>query len=229
MKQFAVIGLGTFGQRVARALMQKGSEVVAIDRDPAKVESVKDDVTRAVCLDATQEDPLARSGVLDLDAVVVAMGEHMEQAILTTALLKRLGAGYIVARAASALYAQILTDVGADRTVLIEEQMADQVAKTMVAPDVIDQLQLSTGHSLIEMKALREMVGKKLSELDLRHRYKVNIIAIKKRVPFITEDGESSFKETTNDIPGPDDKIEAGDVLVVVGADEELERFAQGK
>ncbi|MBN2466351.1 TrkA family potassium uptake protein [candidate division WOR-3 bacterium] len=229
MKQFAVIGLGTFGQRVARALMQKGSEVVAIDRDPAKVESVKEDVTRAVCLDATQEDPLARSGVLDLDAVVVAMGEHMEEAILTTALLKRLGAGYIVARAATELYAQILRNVGADRTVLIEEQMADQVAKTMVAPDVIDQLQLSSGHSLIEMKAPREMVNKKLNELDIRHRYKINIIAIKKRIQFLTEDGEPSVKETTNDVPGPDDKIEAGDILVVVGADEELERFAQGK
>jgi len=229
MKQFAVIGLGTFGQRVARTLMQKGSEVVAIDKDAAKVEAVKDDVTRALCLDATDEGTLARSGVLDVDAVVVAMGENMEEAILATALLKRLGAGYIVARAASALYAQILHDVGADRTVLIEEQMADQVAKTMVAPDIIDQLQLSTGHSLVEMKPLRDMVGKKLGELDLRRRYKVNIIAIKKRIPFISEEGESTFKETTNDVPGPDDRIAAGDVLVVVGADTELERFAQGR
>lgn len=229
MKQFAVIGLGTFGQRIARTLMQKGSEVVAIDKDPAKVEAVKDNVTRAISLDATDEETLAHSGVLDLDAVVVAMGEHMEQAILTTALLKRLGAGYIVARAATDLYAQILRDVGADRTVLIEEQMADQVAKTMVAPDLIDQLQLSTGHSLIEMKPLRDMVGKKLGELDIRRRYQVNIIAIKKRIPTITEDGESTFKETTNDVPGPDDRIEAGDILVVVGADEKLERFAGGR
>jgi trk system potassium uptake protein len=229
MKQFAVIGLGTFGQRIARALMLKGSEVVAIDKDPTKVEAVKDDVTRAISLDATDEETLAHSGVLDLDAVVVAMGEHMEQAILTTALLKRLGAGYIVARAATDLYAQILRDVGADRTVLIEEQMADQVAKTMVAPDLIDQLQLSTGHSLIEMKSLRDMVGKKLGELDVRRRYQVNIIAIKKRIPIITEDGESTFKETTNDVPGPDDRIEAGDILVVVGADEKLERFAGGR
>jgi trk system potassium uptake protein len=229
VKQFAVIGLGTFGQRIARTLMQKGSEVVAIDKDPAKVEAVKDNVTRAISLDATDEETLAHSGVLDLDAVVVAMGEHMEQAILTTALLKRLGAGYIVARAATDLYAQILRDVGADRTVLIEEQMADQVAKTMVAPDLIDQLQLSTGHSLIEMKPLRDMVGKKLGELDIRRRYQVNIIAIKKRIPTITEDGESTFKETTNDVPGPDDRIEAGDILVVVGADEKLERFAGGR
>ena len=229
MKQFAVIGLGTFGQRVARTLMQKGSEVVAVDKDAAKVEALKDDVTRAICLDATDEDTLAHSGVLDLDAVVVAMGEHMEEAILITALLKRLGAGYIVARAASELYAQILRDVGADRTVLIEEQMADQVAKTMVAPDIIDQLQLSTGHSLVEMKPLRDMVGKKLGELDVRRKYQVNIIAIKKRIPVINEDGESTFDEKTNDVPGPDDRIEAGDVLVVVGANEELERFAEGK
>ena len=229
MKQFAVIGLGTFGQRVARTLMQNGSEVVAIDKDAAKVEAVKDDVTRALCIDATVEDTLAHSGVLDLDAVVVAMGEHMEQSILTTALLKRLGAGYIIARAASELYAQILRDVGADRTVLIEEQMADQVAKTMVAPDIIDQLQLSTGHSLVEMKPLRDMVGKKLGELDIRRKYQVNIIAIKKRIPVINEDGESTFDEKTNDVPGPDDRIETGDVLVVVGAAAELERFAQGK
>ena len=229
MKQFAVIGLGTFGQRVARTLMQNGSEVVAIDKDAAKVEAVKDDVTRALCIDATVEDTLAHSGVLDLDAVVVAMGEHMEQSILTTALLKRLGAGYIIARAASELYAQILRDVGADRTVLIEEQMADQVAKTMVAPDIIDQLQLSTGHSLVEMKPLRDMIGKKLGELDIRRKYQVNIIAIKKRIPVINEDGESTFDEKTNDVPGPDDRIETGDVLVVVGAAAELERFAQGK
>jgi trk system potassium uptake protein TrkA len=229
MKQFAVIGLGSFGQRVARTLMQKGAEVVAVDKDATKVEAVKDDVTRALCLDATHEETLARSGVLDLDAVVVAMGEHMEQAILTTALLKRLGAGYIIARAATELYAQILHDVGADRTVLIEEQMADQVAKTMVAPDIIDQLQLSTGHSIIEMQPLRDMAGKKLSELDVRRKYRVNIVAIKKRIPVINEDGESTFEEKTNDVPGPDDRIEAGDVLVVVGADAELERFAQGR
>jgi trk/ktr system potassium uptake protein len=228
MKQFAVIGLGTFGQRVARTLMQKGAEVIAIDRDTAKVEAVKDDVTRAVCLDATESETLAHSGVLDVDAVVVAMGEHMEQAILTTAVLKRLGAGHIVARAASALYAQILRDVGAERTVLIEEQMADQVAKSMVTPDMLEQITLSSGHSLVEMKPRPDMIGRKLGELGIRRRYKVNIIAIKKRTPVITEQGESSFQERTNDVPGPDDRIEQDDILVLVGPDEEIEHLSLG-
>jgi trk system potassium uptake protein len=229
MKQFAVIGLGTFGARVARTLIQKGAEVIAIDKDAAKVEEIKDDVTQAICLDATDEETLAHSGVLDLDAVVVAMGEHMEQAILTTAILKRLGAGQIIARAASALYAQILRDVGADRTVLIEEQMADQVAKGLVAPEMVEQLTLATGHSLVEIKPRRELIGRRLGDLNIRRQYKVNVVAIKKRIAIITEDGEGGFEEKVNDVPGPDDRVEADDVLVVVGADEELERFAQGR
>ncbi len=229
MKHFAVIGLGTFGQRVCRTLMAKGGEVIAIDKDAAKVEALTEDVSRAICLDATDEEALAHSGVLDVDAVVVAMGEHMEEAILCTAILKRLNAGYIVARAASELYGQILRQVGADRTVLIEEQMADQVAKSLVAPNMIEQIALSSGHSLVEMKPRREMLGKKLKEIDIRRRYQVNVVAIKKRVPVVGESGETEFQERINDVPGPDDRIEQDDILVVVGPDEDIERLAQGK
>ena len=229
MKQFAVIGLGTFGGRVARTLMAKDSEVIGVDADPKRVGHFKDDLTQTVCLDATNEDALAHSGVLDMDAVVVAMGERMEAAILATAILKRLGAGYIVARAASELYAQILRDIGADRTVLIEEQMADQVAKTLVAPDILEQITLSSGHSLVELKPGREMIGKKLAEIDVRRNYQINIIAIKKRLPIVTQEGESGFEERINDIPGPDDRIEPDDTLVVVGKDADIERLSAGK
>lgn len=229
MKQFAVIGLGTFGGRVARTLVAKGAEVIGIDSDPERIEAIKDDVTQALCFDATNEDALANSGVLDVDAIVVAMGERMEAAILATAVLHRLGAGLIIARAASELYAQILRDVGADRTVLIEEQMADQTAKTLIAPDVIEQITLSSGHSLVEMKARRDMIGKKLGELDIRRRYGVNVIAIKKKNPAVAETGESTFEIRTNDIPGPDDRLEQDDVLVVVGRDEDIERLSLGK
>ncbi len=229
MKQFAVIGLGTFGRRVARTLMAKGAEVIGIDSDSQQVESMKDEVTQALCLDATNEEALANSGVLDVDAVVMAMGERMEAAVLATAILHRLGAGYIIARAASELYAQILRDVGADRTVLIEEQMADQIAKSLIASDVLEQITLSSGHSLVEMKPRREMVGKKLGELDIRRRYQVNIVAIKKRIPMVTDSGESSFEIRTNDIPGPEDRVEQDDILVVVGKDQDIERLSMGK
>lgn len=229
MKQFAVIGLGTFGGRVARTLVEKGAEVIGIDSDPKRVESIKDDITQALCFDATDEEALANSGVLDVDAVVVAMGERMEAAILTTAILHRLGAGYIVARAATAIHAQILTDVGADRTVLIEEQMGDQVAKSLIAPDVVEQITLASGHSLAEIKPRREMIGRKLGELAIRTRYNVNVVAIKKRVPVVGEDGENTFEERINDIPGPSDRIEQDDIIVIVGHDDDIERLATGR
>lgn len=229
MKQFAVIGLGTFGARVARSLAERGAEVLAIDKDRDRVNALEGEATRSLCLDATNEEALASSGVLDVDAVLVAMGEHMESAILITAILKRLGAGHIVARAASELYAQILRDVGADRTVLIEEQMADQVAKTLIAPNLLDQITLASGHSLAEMKPRRDMIGRRLGELDIRRRWRVNIIAVKKRVPVINEEGETVFEERINDIPGPEDRIEADDVLVLVGPDEDIEKLTSGR
>lgn len=229
MKQFAIIGLGTFGGRVARTLVDKDAEVIGIDSDPKRVEAIKDDITQALCFDATDEEALANSGVLDVDAVVVAMGERMEAAILTTAILHRLGAGYIVARAASGIHAQILHDVGADRTVLIEEQMGDQVAKGLIAPDVLEQITLSSGHSLAELRPRREMVGKRLGELGIRSRYSVNVIAIKKRVPVVDQEGENTFETKINDIPGPNDRIEQDDVLVIVGHDDDIERLAAGR
>jgi len=228
LKQFAVIGLGTFGARVARTLTERGAEVIAIDADSKRVEAIKDDVAQALCFDATDEEALARSGVLDVDAVVVAMGERMETAILVTSILKKLGAGQVIARAASSLYARILKDVGADRTILIEEQMADHLAKSLITPDLLEQIPLTSNHSLVEMHAPRHIIGKKLGQLDIRRRYGVNIIAIKKKVPVITPEGESSFKEQINDLPGPEDIVEQDDILVVVGNDEDIERLAQG-
>lgn len=227
MKQFAVIGLGTFGARVARALIEKGAEVIAIDSDPKRVEDIKENVTQALCLDATDEDALKESGVLDMDAVIVAMGEQKEAAIIVTSILKRLGAGQVIARAASSLYARILKDVGADRTILIEEQMADQLAKSLLTPDLLEQIPLASNHSLAEIRSPRQIVGKKLGELDIRRRYGINVIAIKKRVPVITPEGETGFQEQINDLPGPEDIIEQDDILVVVGKDEDIERMVR--
>lgn len=229
MKQFAVIGLGTFGCEVCRTLMEKGAEVIAIDADAKRVEAMKDEVTQALCLDSTDEEALAHSGVLDVDAVVVAMGERMEAAIVTTSILKRLGAGQIVARAASSLYARILSDVGADRTILIEEQMAAQVAQSLITPNVLEQITLASGHSLVEMHPPRSMVGRRLGDLDIRRRYRVNIIAVKRRTPIISADGESGFREQVNDLPGPDDVISQDDILVAVGQDEDIERLSAGR
>ncbi|MCK4584529.1 TrkA family potassium uptake protein [candidate division WOR-3 bacterium] len=227
MKQFAVIGLGSFGRKVAVTLSEKGAEVIAVDKDRSKVEDIKDKVVHAVALDSTSLDELKGIGITDVDTVIVALGEQQEAAILTTVLLKNLGVGEVIARAMNALYAQILKMVGADKVILIEEQMGEQLAKALVAPQIIENIPLSSGHLLVEIKPRKEFIGKKLKDLDLRGRYGVNVVAIQKKVEEINDEGEVVTRIKVDDLPGPDDKITEDETLLVVGSEEEIERLVK--
>ncbi|MCK4235118.1 TrkA family potassium uptake protein [candidate division WOR-3 bacterium] len=227
MKQFAVIGLGSFGRKVAVTLAEKGAEVMAIDKDLNKVENIKDKVVSAVTLDSTSVDELKSVGITDIDTVVVALGEQQEAAILTTVLLKNLGVGEVIARAMNDLYAQILKMVGADKVILIEEQMAEQLAKALVAPQIIENIPLASGHSLVEIKPRREFIGKKLKDLNFRSRYGINVVAIQKKVEEINDEGETVIRIKVNDLPGPDDKLSEDETLLVVGSEEEIEKLVK--
>ncbi|TET25037.1 MAG: TrkA family potassium uptake protein [Candidatus Cloacimonadota bacterium] len=226
-KQFAVIGLGSFGRKIAITLSEKGAEVMAIDKERDKVEDIKDKVVSAVALDSTSEDELKSIGISDFDTVIVALGEQQEAAILTTVILKNLGVNEVIARAMNELYAQILKKVGADRVLLIEEQMAEQLAKALIAPQIIENIPLASGHLIVEIIPRREFIGKKVKELNFRSKYGVNIVAIQKKVEVINDEGETEIKIKINDLPGPDDKISEDETLLVVGSEEEIEKLVK--
>ncbi len=228
MKQFAVIGLGKFGMKVALTLAEKGGQVLAVDEDIRKVEEIKDHVAQAVCLDSTDEDAMRAAGLEDVDAAVVGAGKNLEFSILATAILKRLGVPHIVARAVSDLHAQILERVGASRVINVEEQMGEQVARSIIAPEIHEQFALATGHSLAEVVPRPEFIGQSIGRINFRQQYGVNIIAIQKRLPVVTPEGKNAFQILINDLPKPTDVIEDNDVLVVVGNDEAIERLARG-
>ena len=226
MAQFAVIGLGAFGRKVAVTLAEKGADVIAIDKNPDSVESIKDQVSAAIVLDSTDEEAMKAAEILDVDAAVVALGDNQEEAILITAILKKLGISRIFARAINQLYAHVLKSVGADTVIVIEEQMGEDLAKRLLSPEIYQHVVLTTGHSLVEIEARPDFVGKSLRELDFRKNYGLNIIAIQRRIPKVDGDGKITYLIEVNDVPGPDDRIEKGDILVVVGADENLERMS---
>ncbi len=226
--QFAVVGLGQFGFKVATTLAAKGAEVIAVDSNPDVVEQIKDQVTQAICLDSTDERALRSLGLQDMDAVVMAIGEGIEASILTTALLKRLRVKRIIARATSPLHGQVLKEVGAEKVVYPEDQMGEQLAKSLLAPQVVEQITLQTGHSLAQIRPRKDFIGKTIRELDFRAKFGLNIIAIHKKIPTVTEVGESSFKVQVNDLPTPEDRIEENDLLVVIGPDEKIQRLAEG-
>jgi trk system potassium uptake protein TrkA len=223
MRQFAVIGLGRFGFKVAEILAEKGAQVIAIDKDHALVEKIRDIVTEAVQLDSTDEEALRESGVEGVDVAVVSIGEGVESSILTTAILKGFGIKEIVARAGTKLQAQILKEVGATRVVFPEEDMGLRVANSILAPGVLEYIELGAHYNLAEIEVKGEFTGKSIKELDIKSKYGINVIMIMKRIKQEAgKEGELVEKEI-KELPTPDYVLREKDILVVVGDSKDIE------
>jgi len=225
--QYAVIGMGRFGAKLAMSLFSRGGEVMAIDSNKDSIERIKDHVSHVAITDCTDELALRNVGVQDMDVVVVAMGEQVETTILTTAILRRLGVRRILSRAVTKTQAQILSEVGAHEVFSLEDQMGEQMATRLIAPHILESITLSSGHSLVEILPIKDFIGKSLKEMDLRAKAGINVIAIKRKVPSINERGENITKIVLNDLPSPDEKITIDDILVVVGQDERIEALTR--
>ncbi|MBI4879138.1 MAG: TrkA family potassium uptake protein [Planctomycetes bacterium] len=212
--EFVVIGLGIFGQNVALRLTRAGHSVLALDRDPAEVQAVADEIDAALCLDTTDEEALRGLGLERMTCAVVAIGtESIEASILTTALLRQIGVPRIVARAVSDLHGRVLLAVGAHQVVSPEAEMGERLARQLGQPNVLERLELGEGVEAVELEAPQAFVGKTLVELDLRRRYGITVAAVRRggRIS-ATISGE--------------DRVENGDVLLVIGSTAAIQRIA---
>ncbi len=230
MRQFAVFGLGVFGVSVARNLMKEGMEVIAIDANENNIELIKNDVTEAAILDSTKEEALRAIDIGRVDCAIVCIGENMESSILTALLLKKYEVPKIVARANSPHHRQILSLIGVDEIISPEEEMGLRLARRLSSTHILHHLDISEDHTIAEIIVGETFIGKTIRDLNLRSRYGVNIVGIKKKVPQVTEQGENIYVEKYLDFPSPDDVIEEGDVLVMVGSERaisEVERSVE--
>jgi trk system potassium uptake protein TrkA len=225
MNKIAVIGLGRFGQELARTLNEEGIEVLAIDRDSRLVESMRDHATLAVCLDSTDEEALKAQGVDQVDTAVVGIGEHFESAALTVALLKSFKVRRIIARAESEIQARILRKVGADEIANPEHEAANRWAHRLTLPRIREYVELGEGFSMIHVDAPREFCGKTPKTLMLRNQYGINLIAISRPEKIATDDEEAPAVRSSIIVPDPDTRILEGDVLILVGSDEGLSKL----
>ncbi|MBS3946752.1 MAG: TrkA family potassium uptake protein [Dethiobacter sp.] len=214
-KQFAVIGIGRFGASVATTLYEMGNDVLAIDNSEAKVEGIVDQVTHAVVADSTNEAALKSLGITNFEVVIVSIGQDIQASILTTLLLKELGVNYIVAKARTVLHGKVLQKIGADRIVFPERDMGIRVAHNLVAANVLDFIELSPEYSIVEIIVPQKMVGKSLRELDLRARFGLNVLAIR------------SADKKINISPDATDRLQHGDVMIVVGQNEEIQALGR--
>jgi len=223
----AVIGLGTFGAKTAVRLFEKGAEVLAIDSNPELVDRIKDKVSHAICIDVTQEKSLRAVNISDVDSAIVAIGDNIEMSIMAVAMLRKLGVGRVVARATTQLHEHVLREIGASEIIKVEEEMGEIVASKIAAPHVLQRYNFAAGYSIVELRLGKSFEGKTLVESQIRQNYSLNIVALQKRVPFITEEGKAAYRVVINDSPLPMDVIESDDVVVLVGSEKNLDRLFQ--
>lgn len=216
-QQFAVIGLGRFGSAMAMTLTELGHDVIGIDGDEEKVRQLADTINYAIQLDATDEKALRGAGIKDVGSAVVSIGENIESSLLVVMLLREIGIGTIVAKAVTPLHGRILEKLGVSRVIFPEREMAIRVAHSLVVPNVLDYIELSRDFSIVELPAPEQFVGRTLKQLELRPRYGLTLIAVKRR----GADG----RETTNISPSADQTILKDDILALLGSNDRLSQL----
>ena len=212
-KQFVVFGLGRFGSSLATTLAEAGYEVMAVDQSEEKVQDISTVVTQAIQADVTDLDTLKELGIRNFDVAVVAIGKDIQSSIMATLLLKELGLPYVVAKASTEEHKRVLAKLGADRIILPEHDMGKRLANNLIAGNIIDYIQLSRDYSIMEMPILEGWRDHSISELDIRAKYEINIIAVE------SSDGEISVT------PGPSYVLKEGDLLVVVGKNKSIQEL----
>lgn len=211
-KNFAVIGLGRFGGSICRELAEQGLEVLAIDSDEDRVNEFSMIASHAVVGDSTDETVLKSLGIRNFDHVIVAIGDDIQSSILTTLILKELGVSNITAKAQNDYHEKVLRKIGADQVVHPERDMGKRIANNISSSNVLDYLELSDEHSIVEIIANEKLDGNTIMGLDIRARYGLNIVAIKRSNEIIVS-------------PQANERINLNDVLIVIATDEDINRF----
>lgn len=217
MQRFAVIGLGRFGSRLASNLAAAGQEVIGIDERPEVVEEMRDRVTLAVALDATDEQALRGQGIDQVDCAVVGIGEDFEATVLATVTLKQLGVPRVISRAVTPIAAKVLARIGADEVVSPETEAADRWANRLVSPHFTKHFGLDESHSIVEMKTPSDWVERTLAELNLRAERGLHVVAVKRAL--------RPGAEPRVQIPNPQAPLAADDLLVIMGQDKDLAKL----
>ncbi|AOV08402.1 potassium channel family protein [Sporosarcina ureilytica] len=211
-KEFVVIGLGRFGGSIVSELIELGANVMAIDITPSKVDEYADIATQAVVADTTDESALLSLGIRNFQHVIVAIGENIQASILTTLILKEIGVPKLTVKAQNEYHKKLLEKLGADHIVRPERDMGIRVANNVLSNNILDYLELSDDHSIAEIIVDGRVSGRTLIDLNIRARYGINIVAIKRQESIIVS-------------PQAEEKILEGDVLIVIGSDLDIHSF----
>lgn len=213
-KQFVVIGLGRFGGSIVEEFSTLGVEVLAIDKDEDNINKISSYATHAVQANATDEATLISLGIRNFDHAIVSMGDDIESSILTSLLLKEMGIKQVWVKATNKYHQKVLEKIGVDRIIQPERDMAKRVAHHVVSDKIFDYIELSNNHSIAELFASKKVSNKSLTDLDLRANFGCTLIGIQR-------DGDIIIS------PSADEIIREGDLLIILGRNEDIHRFEE--
>jgi trk system potassium uptake protein TrkA len=210
-KSFAVIGMGRFGQSVVEELIKREVDVLVIDRDPERIAKMSKIATHAVTLDTTDIQALKEVGISSIDHVVVAIGKDLQSSILTTLILKDIGVARVTVKVQDQNHAKVVSKLGADEIIQPEQQSGKRLASKIVSDNVLEFIDLNESHSFIVVHVTPKIIDSTIINLDVRNRFKINVVAIRRNGDII--------------IPSADDVLEERDQLLLVGNNDDLEKF----
>ena len=213
-KTYAVFGLGRYGIAVAKELVENGREVIAVDNDEKIVNDVAAYLPVCKCADVTDAEVISRLGIGNIDTVIVCMASNLEASVMAVTLCKESGVKNVIAKCANEMHQKILLRVGADQVVFPENESGIRLAKNLLSSGFIDMISLSKDVSMVEIDVKEEWCGKNLIELNLRKKYGINIVAIKKG-------------EKVNVNINPEQALDKEDTLIVIANTAKLGKMKQ--
>ena len=211
-KTYAVFGLGRYGIAVARELVSNGVEVIAVDSDEKIVNVAATELPICKCADITDPEVIRQLGISNVDVVIIAMANNLEASVMAVTLCKEIGVKTVIAKCANEMHQKILTRVGADKVVFPENESGIRLAKNLLSSGFVDMVSLAKNVSMIELEVKPDWVGKNLIELNLRKKYSINVVALRKG------------NMVSVDID-PHARLQAEDKLIVIANTEKLAKL----
>lgn len=212
-KEYIVIGLGRFGTSVAKQLEANGCKVLAIDRDEKKIRQIAEYVTLAMCVDVTNEEALKELGGRNFNGAIISIGHSLEAAVLASIWAKEQGISLVIAKAYDEMQGKILTKIGVDEIVHPEKERGVHLANALAFNNLFDAIELTSEYSIADIDILSSWVGKNLKELNLRKKYGVNVVALRRGGALVIN-------------PDADAPIQKNDIFVLLGLNNTLRKIA---
>lgn len=196
-KIYAVFGLGRYGSAVAGELVNNGVEVIAVDIDERIVSAAADKLPICKCADITDPEVIRQLGISNVDVVIIAMASNLEASVMAVTLCKEAGVKTVIAKCANQMHQKILTRVGADKVVFPEDESGIRLAKNLLSSGFVDMVSLAKNVSMVELDMKPEWIGKNLIDLNLRKKYSLNVVAVRRGdMVSVDIDPQESFRET---------------------------------